>query len=137
MGADRKAYGEFGISHHVGRVNNVGRLEVCAYFYPERSYCSPDADAQLILHEQYRWKIYELARLEIIEKFHPQRIVLDVSTYIEIDDIKLKYADMDRKYNLQTRFGAITSQELNWRAKLDSMYTVKRHFGDSIMWCSN
>lgn len=134
MTADRKVFGEIGISHHIEAVDSLNRFSVCAYFYPERSYCSPDADAQLILHEQYRWKIYELARLEIIEKFHSKAVEISVPFFIEMDDIKLKYAEMDRKYNLQTRFGTLTSMELNWRSTLDSLHTSKKHFGDSIIW---
>jgi hypothetical protein len=132
-GESRKVFGDFGISFHFDSNGRKVPLEICAYFNPYRSYCKSDAPDKHLKHENYRWLIYHLAKLEMIETYKNRVLDFSRDGQILLDDIKLKYAGMDRKYNVATKFGDLDAEELKWQAQLDSIYSVKRFLEDSII----
>jgi hypothetical protein len=131
---DRKVYSDFGISMTT-TMGQIDALEICAFFNPYRSYCHPEASGQELDHETYRWKIYQLAKLEIVELYANQVIVYSADQQIIFDDIENKYAALDRQYNVATRFGTNPNKESEWRMRIDSMYQVKKHYEDSVVYC--
>jgi hypothetical protein len=132
---DRKAFGDFGISYHLGQNPAIKQVEICAYFNPFRSYCAPDAPAEAVLHEQYRWKIYQLAKLEMIQSYHHMNLAFaNDNTQMLLDDVKLKYAGMDRQFNAATKYGKIPENNVKWHARIDSLHALLKNYQDSIFY---
>jgi hypothetical protein len=132
---DRKAFGDFGISYHLGQNPAIKQVEICAYFNPFRSYCAPDAPAEALLHEQYRWKIYQLAKLEMIQSYHHMNLAFaNDNTQMLLDDVKLKYAGMDRQFNAATKYGKIPENNVKWHARIDSLHALLKTYQDSIFY---
>jgi hypothetical protein len=132
---DRKAFGDFGISYYLDQNAAIQQVEICAYFNPYRSYCASDAPAEALLHEQYRWKIYQLAKLEMIQSYHHMNLAFaNDKTQMLLDDVKLKYASMDRQFNATTKYGKIPEINVKWHARIDSLHAVLKTYQDSIFY---
>jgi hypothetical protein len=132
---DRMVYGDFGISYHTEQNLYVRQLDICAYFNPYRSYCAMEPTADAMLHEQYRWKIYQLAKLEMVQSYHNRKLDFDnINSQILLDDIKVKYTSMDRQFNVTTKYGTVPEKSARWHSKIDSLHGLLRTYQDTIFY---
>jgi hypothetical protein len=128
----RNVYGEFGISYHSDLQPVGAAVKICAYFNPNRSFCLPDYSAKEILHEQSRWKIYHLAALEMLQFGCSRKLSFTSMTQLQLSDIEVKYRNMDRRFNVQTKFGLLEGEEAKWNFKIDSIYAELKNYEDSV-----